>query len=135
MAIIKWSEELNVGIKQIDSQHQQLISIINTLHDHMMQRKGKDVLKTIVDQLADYTRKHFTTEEQLFIKHKYSEATGHKHQHDAFIEKVAGYQNELQKGSNMFSVDVLNFLRDWITNHIKVTDKKYAPFLRAKGVA
>jgi hemerythrin len=29
----------------------------------------------------------------------------------------------------------MNFLKDWLSNHIMNSDKKYGPFLTGKGVA
>jgi hemerythrin len=31
-------------------------------------------------------------------------------------------------------MEVLNFLKGWLVKHIQGTDKKYGPFLNAKGV-
>ena len=33
------------------------------------------------------------------------------------------------------TVEVMNFLKDWLSNHIQTSDKKYGPFLNSKGVA
>jgi hemerythrin len=134
MPIVSWSEELSVKIKEIDAQHQQLVGMINNLHDTMKQGKGKQILGAIIDQMVEYTQKHFLFEEQLFAKHNYLEAGRHTREHNGFIDKVAKFQKGLKDGDITLSMDVMNFLKDWLVNHIKGTDKKYGPFLNAKGV-
>ena len=36
--------------------------------------------------------------------------------------------------TSTLSLQVMNFLKDWLLKHIQGSDKKYAPFLNAKGV-
>ena len=134
MPIIDWNEKLSVNIKDIDTQHQKLISMINQLHDAMKGGKGKEILNQIITQMADYTQQHFLAEEQLFIKHEYPETSRHTREHNAFIEKVATFQRDLNSGHITLSLDVMTFLKDWLVKHIEGTDKKYSPFLNAKGV-
>ncbi len=76
----------------------------------------------------------FEKVEQFFLKHGYPETVKHTHEHNAFIAKVAGFQNDLKAGRVMLSMEVLNFLKEWLIGHIQIVDKKYAPFLNAKGV-
>jgi hemerythrin-like metal-binding protein len=134
MPIVAWKDDYSVQIKDIDNQHCGLIDQINMLHDAMKQRKGSEVIGTIVTELADYTQRHFMTEEQLFMKHGYPESAKHTREHNAFIDKVAGFQKDLKAGRVMLSMEVLNFLKEWLIGHIQIADKKYAPFLNAKGV-
>ena len=32
------------------------------------------------------------------------------------------------------SIEVMNFLKDWLSNHILGSDKRYGPFLNGKGL-
>jgi hemerythrin len=56
MAHMEWSENLSVGINEIDEQHKKLVSQINALHDGMRSGQGKDTLEKTLGELADYTR-------------------------------------------------------------------------------
>lgn len=134
MPIVEWNDNYSLKIKDIDEQHRQLIDQINILHDAMKKGKGKEVVGSIISRLAEYTQRHFMTEEQLFLKHAYPETTRHTREHNAFIERVAGFQKDLDSGRIMLSMEVLNFLKEWLIGHIQGVDKKYGPFLNAKGV-
>jgi hemerythrin-like metal-binding protein len=134
MPIVEWNDNYSVKIKEVDDQHRQLIDQINLLHDAMKQRKGSEMVGTIIARLAEYTQRHFMTEEQLFLKHGYPETVKHTQEHNAFINKVATFQNDLKAGRVMLSMEVLNFLKQWLIGHIQGVDQKYAPFLNAKGV-
>jgi hemerythrin len=43
-------------------------------------------------------------------------------------------KGKLNRGEMVMTVEVMTFLKDWLAGHIKGTDKKYGPFLSAKGV-
>ena len=34
----------------------------------------------------------------------------------------------------MLSLEVMNFLKDWLKNHIQDSDQKYGQFLNEKGI-
>jgi hemerythrin-like metal-binding protein len=134
MAIIQWDDSLSVGIEAIDAQHMKLVNMINELHTAMKQGKGTGVLSGLVSGLKDYAAVHFTTEEQLMDRHGYPEARGHKKEHARFIAQVGEFDENCQAGTCVLTMEVMNFLRDWLVDHIKGTDRKYAPFFKEKGV-
>jgi hemerythrin len=134
MDLIKWDDSLSVHVAIIDQQHQNLISMINDLHGAMKLGKGKDVLGKIVIGLINYTAIHFKTEEDYFSKFGYAEADSHIKEHVAFVRKVSEFKDGFEKGKLSVSIDVLNFLSDWLQNHIKGTDKKYSQFFNEKGL-
>ncbi|WP_235893931.1 bacteriohemerythrin [Oceanidesulfovibrio indonesiensis] len=132
--LITWSSDLSVGIDSIDDQHKVLVDLINELNEAMKQRKADSVILDILDRLKGYVVEHFAHEEKLFAKHGYPEARSHKDVHQKFVDKVLDFEKQLKSGSVTLSMEVMKFLKDWLTGHIMGTDKKYSPFLRQKGV-
>ena len=134
MNLITWSDTMSVNIKSIDEEHKKLVNMINELHSAMGSGKGKDIMGKILIGLADYTKTHFALEENLMQKHAYPGYLNHKGQHDALTKQVNDLYIKFQEGKAMITIEVMHFLKDWLTNHIQNTDKKYAPFLNNKGV-
>lgn len=134
MAFITWNSKLSVGISEIDNQHMKLVGYINDLHDAMKVGKAKDVMAGILDNLVKYTLNHFSLEEKLMTQASYPGFLAHKKEHTDFVKKVSDFQSSFTNGSAFVSIDVLNFLREWITHHIQDTDQKYSPFLKEKGI-
>jgi len=134
MALIKWDDSFSMHVVKIDQQHKTLVSMINELNDAMRQGKGKDVLGKIMNGLISYTATHFKTEEDYFNQFGYPEADSHKKEHIAFVQKVSEFKDGFEKGKLSLSIEVMNFLCDWLQNHIKGTDKKYSQFFNDKGL-
>jgi len=134
MSLIAWRSDFSVGVTQVDEQHRKLIDLLNTLFDAMKRGKGRDLLGGVLKELIDYTVYHFNTEEQLFEKYDYPEFKQHKREHDAFTQKVIDFNVAYTSGQKTITIDVLDFLTEWLRNHILQSDKKFGPFLRNKGV-
>ncbi len=134
MALFTWQDKYSVGIQQIDDQHKQLIKMINELNDAMLTGKGKDILMTVLNKLANYCVSHFAVEEKLFDTYAYPETADHKDKHHKMTAKVKALIGEVQSGKSTISVEVMNFLKNWLDKHIMETDQKYAPYLNNKGV-
>ncbi len=134
MALLTWQDKYSVGIKQIDDQHKQLFTMINDLNDAMLVGKGKDALMPILNKLASYCISHFAVEEKLFDTHGYPETADHKEKHYKMNAKVKSLIGDVQSGKSTVSIEVMNFLKNWLDKHIMETDQKYAPYLQSKGV-
>ena len=57
----------------------------------------------------------------------YPQFAQHKNEHRDFISKVADAKNRALSTGN-FSLELMYFLRDWLVEHILVSDKHYAEF-------
>lgn len=134
MTLIKWDDSLSVKVAEIDQQHQKLVSIINELNAAMKQGQGKDVLGKIVNGLIDYTAIHFKKEEKYFDQFGYPETDSHKKEHAAFVQKVSEFKDGFEKGKLTVTIEVMNFLSDWLRKHIRGTDKQYSQFFNEKGL-
>lgn len=91
--------------------------------------KGREILEKVLSSLAEYTVYHFQTEEALFQKHGYPKAAEHKKQHNDLTRKVKELTDKLSKGQCTITLETLDFLTDWLKNHIQRSDKEYGPFL------
>ena len=134
MALINWNDSLSVKVEEIDQQHKKLIAMINELNDAMRAGKGKDVLGKIVDSLISYTATHFKTEEKYFAQFGYPDTDNHKQEHVAFVKKVTDFKDGFEKKKLSLTIEVMDFLSDWLKNHIMGTDKKYTQFFNEKGL-
>lgn len=134
MALIQWNSTLSVNITQIDNQHMKLVELVNTLHDRMKEGKGKAALSGILNELTNYTVYHFKTEEDLFRKYNYPQTDAHLKEHDALVQQVVKLKADFDNGKSVLTLDVMNFLKDWLTLHIMGDDKAYTPFLKSQGI-
>jgi hemerythrin len=134
MALVEWTDEFSVNIREIDAQHKQLIAMINDLHEVMRTGGGKDALAKILDDLADYTTYHFAYEESLLVRHGYHDAADHAAEHEQLAAQVAEMQQHFHAGTFVMSVDVMQFLKQLLAFHMQGTDRQYTAFLNGKGV-
>ncbi|MGB9597496.1 MAG: bacteriohemerythrin [Candidatus Poribacteria bacterium] len=134
MALFVWDDSFSVNIKQIDEQHKKLVNILNNLHDAMKLGKGSQILGNIFAELIQYVETHFTAEERLMHTYSYNEYDSHKLIHSGLTKKVIEFQKKFQQGQNILTMEIIDFLKNWLQNHILGTDKKYGPFLNSKGV-
>jgi hemerythrin len=134
MPLITWNDQLSVNIAIIDSQHQKLVEMINRLHDAMKAGEAKDSLKTIVAELMQYTGSHFQTEERYFDQFGYSDTAAHKKEHADFVAKVSEFKDGLDTGALTLSIEVMQFLSNWLKSHIKGTDQQYVECFHQNGL-
>jgi hemerythrin len=134
MALIKWTSDMSVGVAELDRQHQGLVDLLNRLHEHMLAGRGREVLAEVLADLIRYTDVHFAGEERLFILHGYPNMRAHRDEHVALTQKVRSLRAEVAAGKSFVSLPTLNFLRDWLTEHIMKSDMEYKAFFTERGV-
>lgn len=129
--LVDWKPAYSLGMAEIDEQHQVLFDIINAMWSNVVNReRGAAVLDTL-DELERYTVTHFIAEETFMRSHGYSGFDEHKQQHDRFIERIRNERLCIEAGGPV-SLDMINFLKDWLVNHILVQDKAYAAEFETK---
>jgi hemerythrin len=135
MPLMTWTEKLSVGVEVLDDDHKKLVGMVNELHDKMKAGHGKEALGKVLDELVNYTKFHFEREERFFAKTGYPAAFAHKQQHDDLTKQVLDVQTKYKGGAvATLSLDVMDFLRNWLVNHIQGSDQKYGPHLNAQGI-
>lgn len=133
MAFI-WKEAYKVDIREIDDQHKKLIELVGSLEAAMRTGTGRRELDRILQELVSYTASHFAVEERLMTAHGYPEYEEHKAKHEKMTAKVLDLQRQYRAQKVGITIEVMNFLENWLDKHILGTDKKYAPYLKERGV-
>lgn len=128
---MKWTPQLELGLHFVDEEHKVLLRYINDLYDSMCTEKwDQEHQNQILDGLASYTKKHFGHEEAMFKKAGYSDMENHSVVHRKLEKKVFGFIEQFKASDVELSSELMIFLRDWLTNHIMKTDRKYVPELK-----
>lgn len=134
MSLMTWSDIFLTGIGEVDNQHKKLIGLTNQLDEAVQRQKGAEVVGRVLSDLTKYIAFHFGYEEILMDQIKYADSPAHISEHVEFAGKIEGFKKSFDSGDSEVSVEVLNFLRDWLTHHIMKTDRKLAQSLGNLGV-
>jgi hemerythrin-like metal-binding protein len=135
MPFMAWNDKLSVGIDEIDADHKKMVDLINELFDGINAGCGKNLIEGILDQLVKYTHSHFAREKQLFAMTAYSEAEAHEREHAKMTAWVLKTQAEFKAGTLAApSLEVMNYLKDWLFEHILIFDLQYAPYVKTMTV-
>ena len=134
MAYLDWSDHFSVKITEIDKQHRKLIEMINTLHEAMVARQGREAQKIIIAAMVDYAHSHFSLEERYMRESAFHRFATHKLEHEAFTVKALELQREVNNEGFILTLEILNFLKGWLQEHILGTDMQYVEHLNRYGL-
>ncbi|OGU15424.1 MAG: chemotaxis protein [Geobacteraceae bacterium GWC2_53_11] len=131
---LEWDASFAVGVEKYDNAHKVLFNMVNDLADAMQQKKSKEAVGRVLNGLAEYTINHFADEERNFAQTHYPEEIEHKALHKKLLDQVTALIGKFNAGEPLIAQDVINFLKDWLINHIKGVDKRYGPHLNKSGI-
>ncbi len=132
--IFPWNRNFESGIEIIDSQHKQLVKLLNVLVGHLAFQSEAPEITKVFDELKAYTVYHFSTEEKIWHEHFRDDAWEelHKKGHEDFIAKVQEIKgNELHKNHDLVIEEIVSFLTHWLAMHIIESDKRMAKVVLA----
>lgn len=132
--IFQWREEYNTNIKAMDDHHRALFETANKLYEEIHSGLNQSVLEDTLNFLIRYTEDHFTQEEKLMEDFDFPEHEVHIKHHVRLIQEVQELKSKYAAGEIRMDMSIVNFLKDWIINHILTEDRKYGPYLNDKGL-
>ncbi len=131
-ALITWDNSFILGIDTIDQQHRGLVDLVNTLHNAMRNRAGKQVLDRIFSELTEYTVNHFSVEESMMRESGHQQYEMHKKVHEEWTRRVEEYKQQFEIGSATVTMDLMTFLGDWLVDHVKGIDRNIVDSIKGK---
>lgn len=125
--MIKWKDNYNIGLDNIDEQHKKLFEIANTTYELLKNEFSVDKYDKIVQiliELKNYTIYHFQSEEEYMLSIEYKKFISHKAEHNDFIKKLNEVNlDNIDENQDKYLMETLEFVVNWITDHILLKDK------------
>lgn len=122
-----FTDKFKTGIEMIDEEHKQLFDIIGKIYKTIeveLVHDKFDLILDILDELKEYTRVHFTDEENYMREIGYDGLAQQVILHQKFIETLEEVNlDHVDDNQEAYLFEVLNFLQNWLVNHILKVDK------------
>lgn len=130
--MFKWNNKYSVNNDVIDNQHKQLFNIgneiVETMKDSSLDKYDRII--TLVDKLYEYTIFHFESEKKMIEEKGFKLSENHIKEHEDFVYKLYDLKsNDIDENQNQVLIDTLDFVSQWIVNHILNTDREYISIL------
>ena len=126
-AIPVFTDKFKTGITIVDEEHQTLFNIIGKIYktiDVELVHDKFDLILDILDELKEYTCVHFADEENYMQEIGYDGLAQQQLLHQKFIETLEDLNlDEVDDNQEAYLYEFLNFLQNWLVNHILKVDK------------
>ncbi len=122
---IQWKKSYETNHPLIDVEHRLLVMLFRKLDVAIKTGETETTVLRIVQEVKRYVKFHFTSEENLMYETNYPGIEGHIAIHTHLLVDLNNMLGKLTIHRE-FPEDVLDFLSDWLTNHIAHHDQLLA---------
>lgn len=132
--MFKWDNKYSLGVETIDVQHQALFKVGEKLAKLVTSKRKSDNFSDImlaISELLSYTNEHFDSEEKYMRSIHYPKLEEHKIQHKKMIDYISKIDiGSIHLTQHKTLESLVDFLSNWIGNHIMETDQQLAEYVR-----
>lgn len=126
MSLFTWKPEYSVHEARLDSDHQKLFRILNSVYENIMNSSEVDCILPKVNELSEYTLYHFSSEEQYMKERGIPDIDDHIAKHREFTNKIEKLQKDYHNNDLETSKDLIIVLGEWLLQHVLKEDRKYS---------
>ena len=124
MAPLEWKDEYSVGVPAVDHEHQELIGLLNQLHEALASGRPETEAAEIFGDLFRAISSHFALEERFMREHGYDQAAQHKADHERLLDELRDIMDD-HRDTEAPSADHLTAsVEKWFVNHFKTHDAR-----------
>jgi hemerythrin len=126
MPLLCWKPEYSINDALLDKHHQNLFILFNTAYECVMNSAETDCVLPIIDELMDYTRYHFSAEEQYLRERGVPELDDHIAKHRELSDKIETLRTRYHDNNLEVAKELIVVLGDWLLSHVLKDDRQYA---------
>jgi hemerythrin len=124
MVLIEWKDEFCVGIADVDHEHQEIINLINNLHDAMSGENATISVMDFLGEIYSHVSAHFALEEKIMRSHKYDQYTEHKADHERLLDELRDIMDDYEENAYFSDEEFAGQVERWFTDHFKTKDAR-----------
>ncbi len=115
-----WKDDLNIGVSEIDRDHQEAINLISELITATLELRRLDVILHKMQRVLDHTKAHFAAEEEFLRRWRYHDVRRHAQEHESILRKF---------GELMASITNNTAVEEWTVAALHVRNTLIEHFL------
>lgn len=128
--LIEWTDDLRVGITELDEHHKILVSLINELHSAIHRRQGLGQCRAILLRLSRFADVHFALEEGFLRGEGSEQREDHRNEHRELVHEIDALLERIDTLHATVNFHRLHKLKIWLLRHILSTDKNISRYRR-----
>lgn len=121
MSLLSWKIEYSVGVMSVDSEHRDLIELINLLYERMDARSSPAEIEFSLGEIHKAISLHFSDEERLMQAAQYAEYEEHKNDHERLLDELDTLMDDFVvdpiAGSERLSAEMARWFMDHFSTH------------------
>jgi hemerythrin-like metal-binding protein len=124
MALLQWKDQYRTGIEAVDAEHQELIALINRLHDELTASGSKSSVDAFFGDLFRGISAHFALEERFMREKHYDQLPQHKADHERLLDEIRDIMDEYVESSEAGEAELVERLDAWFSRHFETHDSR-----------
>jgi hemerythrin len=125
MPILEWTDKFNLGIEQFDTNHRHMVQLLNKAHDDYLKEPSVERLAATLNEFFEVAGQHFDAEEKYMEDTDYVGYAEHLVMHRSFTAQIEVMQKDLKAVWKNLPLEMLTFLKNWLTYDILNADADY----------
>lgn len=133
MNLLEWRDEFRIGIPEVDFEHQELIALINALHERLVDPGRGGTVGEFLGELHSQISAHFALEERVMRSRRYPEFDDHKQDHERLLDEIRDIMDGYELHGRYDAEALSAALGTWFSEHFRTRDARLHAALARPG--
>jgi len=132
VALLEWQANFELGIPEVDHEHQELIRLINRVHESLRQDPTTEEVSGMLGEIHSLISAHFALEEKNMQALAYPGYGEHKRDHETLLDDIRDRMDECDTRLPLDRGAFSARLNAWFGDHFRTHDARLHTFLHAR---
>ena len=123
----------NINVPIIDEGFKKFLMIVEHAVIAIRHNADPEKIADVLYEMTMHALNHFKAEEEYMRECKYAEYALHKEEHKGFMLTTVDYCSRAMRDDYSIKDDLVEYLMQWLANHIKGSDMKFADSVKSKA--
>lgn len=124
MTLLTWNPAYSVGVEAVDYEHQEMISLINSVYAEMQGRNDAESVEQFLGDVHSAISAHFALEERAMRLSSYDQYAQHKEDHEELLEEIRSMMDDVHRDPERGIKLLQERLAKWFESHFATFDAR-----------